>query len=163
MTLAKPKAPRDPVRAAPADAAYEDDVHAWAFQQASLLRSGQWNRLDIEHLADEIEDVGRSEARELRGALAVVLLHLLKWDRQPERRRRSWALSIQEHRCRMADSLGENPSLEGKLSELLASAYRSGRNAALSETDLPGAGLPATCPYGWDEIMTRPIDWPEPA
>lgn len=65
---------------------YEKDVVAWAKEQAALLRAGQFSALDIEHLAEEIEDVGKSEQRELANRMAVLLAHLLKWQCQPERR-----------------------------------------------------------------------------
>jgi len=42
---------------------YEKDVVAWASEQAALLRAGKFSELDIEHIADEVEDVGRSEKR----------------------------------------------------------------------------------------------------
>ena len=65
---------------------YEDDVVAWANEQARLLRTGRFDLLDIEHIAEEIEDVGKSEQRELANRMAVLLTHLLKWHYQPERR-----------------------------------------------------------------------------
>ena len=57
---------------------YDADVVAWSSEQAALLRAGRFSELDIEHLADEIEDVGRSEERELGSRMAVLLAHLLK-------------------------------------------------------------------------------------
>lgn len=46
-------------------------------------------------------------------------MHLLKWDHQPERRTRSWALTIQDAQVKVARLLNENPSLKGALSELV--------------------------------------------
>ena len=40
---------------------YETDVVAWATEQAEYIRTGRFHLLDLEHLADEIEDVGKSE------------------------------------------------------------------------------------------------------
>jgi len=57
---------------------YDSDVIAWAQEQVNLLRSGQFSLLDIEHIAEEIEDVGKSEQRELASRMAVLLAHLLK-------------------------------------------------------------------------------------
>ena len=65
---------------------YEKDVVAWAMEQAALLRAGNLSALDIEHIAEEIEDVGKSEKRELASRMAVLLSHLLKWQHQPGRR-----------------------------------------------------------------------------
>lgn len=64
---------------------YEKDVVAWAWEQAALLRAGKLAAIDIEHIAEEIEDVGKSEQRELASRVTVVLAHLLKWKFQPER------------------------------------------------------------------------------
>ena len=69
---------------------YEQDIVAWASQQSSLLRAGYFADLDLEHLMEEIDDVGRSERRELASRMAVLLAHLLKWAYQPERRGASW-------------------------------------------------------------------------
>ena len=58
---------------------YENDIVAWANEQARLLRASRFDLLDLEHLAEEIEDVGRSEQRELANRMAVLLAHPLKW------------------------------------------------------------------------------------
>lgn len=71
---------------------YEQDVAAWAEQQAALIRAGQFERLDLVHIAEEIEDVGKSEQRELANRMAVLLAHLLKWQFQPERQSCPWSI-----------------------------------------------------------------------
>src|SRR5271170_2354823 len=58
---------------------YDSDFYAWANEQAALLRSGRVAQADIEHIALEIESMGRTEKRELVSRLRVLLLHLLKW------------------------------------------------------------------------------------
>lgn len=47
---------------------YDHDVVAWAKEQAALLRAGRFSVLDVEHIAEEIEDVGKSEQRSWRAA-----------------------------------------------------------------------------------------------
>ncbi|NJL07760.1 MAG: DUF29 domain-containing protein [Methylacidiphilales bacterium] len=142
---------------------YEDDTYSWAFEQAALLRAGKWSELDIEHLADEIEDVGKSEKWKLESALRLVLMHLLKWDHQPGKRSRSWTNSIAVHRKTAARMLRENPGLKGVLAEVLANAYEAARFEASTETDLDPAVFPEACPYDFDTLMTRPVEWPAPA
>jgi Domain of unknown function DUF29 len=95
---------------------YETDVIAWANEQAALLRSGQLSAIDIEHIAEEILDVGKSEQRELASRMAVLLAHLLKWEFQPVRRSRSWELTIKEQRKAIAIHLRQVPSLKSSLS-----------------------------------------------
>lgn len=68
---------------------YETDIVAWANEQAQLVRAGQFELLDLEHIAEEIEDVGKSEQRELASRMTLLIAHLLKWQFQPERRGRS--------------------------------------------------------------------------
>ena len=97
--------------------AYDKDINAWAQEQARLLRAGRFEMLDIEHIAGEIEDVGKSEQRELASRMAVLLAHLLKWQYQPERRGASWEKTIKAQRKEIAYALDESPSLAPKLQE----------------------------------------------
>ena len=55
---------------------YEADIVAWANEQARLLRAGRLDQLDVAHIAEEIEDVGKSEQRELANRIAVLLAHM---------------------------------------------------------------------------------------
>src|SRR5512134_2414110 len=93
---------------------YEQDFYAWTQEQASKLRSGELVTLDLEHLAEEIESMGRSERRELINRLAVLLAHMLKWQYQPERRGsgKSWRATIKEQRRQVQRVLKDSPSLQ---------------------------------------------------
>ena len=144
-----------------ATARYGDDAHAWALEQAAFLRGGHFGDLDLVNLADEVADVANREYEALESDLTRVLQHLLKWDQQSERRSRSWARTIKEHRRRVVRRLIRSPSLKNRQAEALAEAYERGRAEALQETDLPDAVFPIASPYSWDEVMTREIDWPE--
>lgn len=93
------------------DVKYDADFHAWTQDQATLLRSGRLAEIDGEHIAEEIETLGRGERRELVNRLSVLLLHLLKWSFQPERRGKSSELTIKEQRRQLARHLRDNPSL----------------------------------------------------
>ena len=142
--------------------AYGDDLHAWAMQQAALIRLGRFQDLDFENLVDEVEDVARRERRELVSRLSLVFQHVLKWDHQPRQRSASWARTIREQRIQVDELLDENPSLRSHLDALTASAFRQGRVAALNEIGLADAVIPDVNPYSWDDAMNRPIVWPEP-
>ena len=85
---------------------YENDIVAWANQQAWLVRNKRFDLLDLEHIAEEIEDVGRSEQRELASRMAVLLQHLLKWQYQPARQGTSWQLTIKTQRERIQQRIG---------------------------------------------------------
>ncbi len=85
-------------------ATYDSDVAIWADEQASHIRARRFDLLDLEHLADEIQDVGKSERRELESRMAVLLAHWLKWKYQPDRRGSSWDRTIREQRKRCCSS-----------------------------------------------------------
>ncbi len=138
---------------------YDRDFYAWANEQAALLRSGRLGDADIANIAEEIESMGRSEKRELVSRLAVLLLHLLKWQFQPGLRGASWDTSIRVQRIRLADHLADNPSLKPRLSEAIASAYRVARLEAAAETGLQAGMFPASCPWSAAEIPDEQF-WP---
>jgi hypothetical protein len=138
---------------------YEDDVVAWSVEQARLLRAGRFELLDIEHLAEEIEDVGKSEARELASRMAVLLAHLLKWQHQPERRGRSWEITIRHQRQAIERRLDKTPSLQGSLADggWWADAWGDALDLFEKETGLPLDAVPASCPWTVREVLAG--DW----
>ena len=139
---------------------YDQDFYAWANEQAALLRTGNLSAADIEHIAEEIESMGKAEKRELVSRLAVLLLHLLKWQFQPARRGSSWEATITVQRHALADHLDDNPSLKAKLVETIAKAYRDAALLAAGETYMPKATFPQTCPWSFGQIMDEEF-WPE--
>ena len=138
---------------------YDSDFFAWSREQADLLRSGKLSEADIEHIAEEIESMGRTEKRELVSRLAVLLTHLLKWRFQPEKRSASWEASIRVQRNRLADHLDDNPSLKPLLPQALTAAYRDASLEAVVETGLPGATFPAACPWTVAQVLDGGF-WP---
>lgn len=104
--------------------------------------------------------MGRSEKRELVNRLAVLLLHLLKWQFQPGRRGNSWRLSIREQRLRLSSHMADNPSLKSKLTEALDESYRLALIEAERETGLAEGTFPADCPWTFQQ-MTDSDFWPE--
>jgi hypothetical protein len=142
--------PDEPVRAQ-----YRRDFYSWLMEQARHVREGQWNAVDRENLAEEIESLGREQFNKLESALRVLLLHILKWDHQPARRSRSWALSIQQQRFEIDDVLSDNPGLKPRLAEALARAYRKARVQAVKETELEESRFPESCPYSFEDLVSR--------
>ncbi len=139
---------------------YESDFHAWANEQAALLRAGALSSADIAHIALEIESMGRTEKRELIGQLAALLMQLLKWDYQPTLRGNSWRATIKVQRRELARHLDDNPSLKAKLDEAIADAYGDAILNASRETGLDEESFPASCPWSPDQIA-RDDFWPE--
>lgn len=141
---------------------YERDFYAWANEQAALLRAGKLTQADIEHIAEEIESMGKTEKRELTSRLTVLLLHLLKWQYQPARRGASWEVTISNQRRDLSVHLKDNPSLKAKLGEAIEYAYANARGEAYAETGLPKTNFPSTCPWSFEQIMNEGF-WPESA
>ncbi len=141
-------------------ASKEADLYSWALRQAELLRAGRLSEIDPAGLAEEIDDVGEEQYLRLEDALRVLMLHLMKWDHQPDRRSRSCTLSILEQRRRVQRQLRKNPGLKSQLDEALTAAYEDARVEAASDTGLPLSAFPATRPFEFAEIMERPMVWP---
>jgi len=142
---------------------YDADLYGWAVEQARLLRAGRLTEIDAPNIAEELDDVGNEQYDKLESALAMLLLHLLKWDHQPEGRSRSWESTVREQRRRVQRVLKKNPGLRPLRDEAVAEGYLDGRDRASTETDMDVDRFPGTCPYSWDEIMTRPIKYEPPA
>ena len=141
---------------------YERDFFAWTQAQADALKRRSVGELDWDNVREEIESLGKQERNELRSHLIVLLVHLLKWRLQPERRGRSWALSVKEQRREIERLLRENPSLQPQADEVLSEAYDIAVVRAARETDLPESAFPDSAPFGLNEAMSLTIDWPEP-
>lgn len=135
---------------------YESDVIAWANEQAALLRAGHFLELDIEHLSDEVEDVGKSEQRELSHRMAILLAHLLKWKYQPERRGASWESTIRTQRIAIETRLKKTPSLQSSINnpDWWVDSWADAVHDFTRETGLD-IDLPDACPWTADLIMTE--------
>jgi hypothetical protein len=133
--------------------AYEQDIVAWANEQAALVRAGRFDLLDLEHIAEEIEDVGKSEQRELESRMAVLLAHLLKWQFQPQRRSTSWQRTIKEQRRRVVVRLRETPSLKNSLANegWLISTWAEAVSIAVEETGLED--FPEFLPWKISDVL----------
>jgi hypothetical protein len=139
---------------------YDRDIIAWSNEQARLLRSGRLSELDIEHIAEEIEDVGKSEQRELASRMAVLIAHLIKWSYQPNRRCNSWQQTINVQRHAIALRIKRTPSLKPMLreAEWQEEIWSDAVIAAIRETGLED--LPQTCPWTMTQVLD--LDWLPP-
>lgn len=135
---------------------YDEDLVGWAEAQARALRERRFELLDVENVAEEIEDVARSEARAVRSHLETLLLHLLKWRCQPERRSRSWRATIRVARNSIAHDLRDSPSLVPRLPAMIARVYPNARVRAGAETDKGEEVFPETCPFTLEQVTG---DW----
>ena len=134
-------------------AAYDEDFALWSTEQAALLRAGRFDGLDRENLAEEIESLGRSERKEIRKRLRVLVAHLLKWQHQPAKRKGGWASTILVQRRELQRTLAENPSLRSHPAEVLDETYEIARLKASGEAGLPVNTFPAACPFTVEQIL----------
>jgi hypothetical protein len=148
-----------PVSAARAFPAYDADLVAWALANAALLREGRLSEIDAEHLAEELEDLGKSERRALCSHLRVLVLHLLKWQFQPGLRGPSWRLSIENTRREIQIILEDSPSLKEVTETCLQKEYVLACRNAVIETGLPEEHFPSALPYTVEQVLTEDF-WP---
>jgi hypothetical protein len=139
---------------------YDQDFYAWAIENAKLIRQRRFSEVDVGHVAEEIESMGRIIKRALEHRLTVLFAHLLKWEYQPAFRSRSWRYTIIEQRDAISDLLEENPSLRANLPAILAKAYKRAIRDAAAETELKPAIFPATCPWPLEQTLDEQF-WPE--
>ena len=134
---------------------YEGDLYAWTEEQAALLRARRTEGLDWENLAEEIRAIGTSDRRKLESRLCVVLLHLLKWQAQPELRGASWRLTLRVQRREIRKLIKQSPSLRRQLPALMHEAYRDAIKDAVDVTGLPSDRFPLDCPYAASEVLAE--------
>ncbi len=132
---------------------YEEDFCLWLETTAKLLKNRQLENLDYENLIEEIETMGRSEKNALKSNLIVVLMHLLKYRYQPQKRSRSWVSSIFEHRRRLMEAFKTSPSLRRYYEEVFDECYQYSVKQASIETGLPLNTFPNTSPFNSEETL----------
>jgi hypothetical protein len=126
--------------------AYEDDFVAWLEDQARHARRGEINALDLENIAEELEGMARSDRREIRNRLTVLLIHLLKCLLQ-SRRSRSWIGTIGEQRRRIQSITDDSPSLGSFPESVLSECYAAARSGCADETGIPESRIPNEWPF----------------
>ena len=134
-------------------AVYDEDFALWSAEQAALIRAGKLDRIDLENVAEEIESLGKSDKRQIRSRLQVLMLHLLKWERQPAERSRSWASSIRDQRRAIVDLIDDSPSLRPYPGEVFEREYPQACEKASEETTIYLHLFPETCPYTIEQIL----------
>ncbi|AKS23648.1 MAG: protein of unknown function DUF29 [Leptospirillum sp. Group II 'C75'] len=145
---------------------YDNDLYQWALTNAHLLRNGQFKEIDFQHIADELEDMGKREKRELKSQLGRLMLHLLKWQFQPIKRttqsgtdNRSWRDSIINSRKEIEAILEDSPSLRQMIPSLMEDLYPKCVKSAIQETGSRPDLFPKDLPYTQEQILSESF-WP---
>jgi Domain of unknown function DUF29 len=136
-------------------ATYDSDFHLWSQTQAAAIRKGKFAEIDLENVAEEIESLGRSDRREIRSRLEIILIHLLKWQFQPAKRKNGWKASIYESRRKVKMLIEESPSLRSFPEQVLAEEYHSAVHQASTETGLSVSRFPPECPYTIANVLDK--------
>lgn len=141
-------------------AAYDEDFYAWTQNQAAELRRAGAERnnapIDWDRVAEEIEDMGRSQRSAIESRLSVLVVHLLKWLYCPdlrERCERGWRLTIREQRDRLNREIGDSPSLRPFVVQIFRQTYDLARLRAATEADVPDEHMPAEPPFTLDQAL----------
>ncbi|MEH2023463.1 DUF29 domain-containing protein [Nostoc sp.] len=132
---------------------YEQDFYLWTQTIAQQLKENNFNEIDIPNLIEEIESMGRSEKRELKNRLIVLLMHLLKWQYQPEKRSESWRSTISEQRICLETLLEDSPSLQPLLVQVFDDCYQKARLKASDETGIKLNFFPQESPLTLEETL----------
>lgn len=133
---------------------YDTDFYEWCLETAALIRDQRFDEVDLEHVAEEIEDMGKRDKREVESRLAVLIMHLLMWQAQPERRTKaSWEATIREQRHRLMRVVRDSPSLVRILQGDLPLVYPDAVRKAVLETRLDRATFPKECPFTAEQIL----------
>ena len=137
------------------ETAYEHDFVRWLDEEAKLAEAGCRDELDLINLAEELRSLGASERRARDSHLRNLLLHILKWEFQPDKRSGSWASSIINARGEIESLVRQSPSLgrEDALQSALNDQFPRARRMAAVETGLPLQDLPEACPYTVTQIF----------
>lgn len=136
---------------------YERDYYLWIEDVLKKIQEKRWDEMDWENLWEEIDDMGKSQKQRLTNNLRILLMHLLKWEFQPQKRTNSWKFTIIEHRRRILEQLESSPSLKNLLNSNLEATYQKARKDASLETNLALNTFPNQCPYTIERILAE--DW----
>lgn len=132
---------------------YDRDYYLWIQKTLELLNRGNFAEIDLASLIEEIEDMGRSEKKSVTSNLRILLMYLLKYKFQPEKRSNSWLFTIREHRKRLKESFKISPSLKHYYEEVLPESYQDARELAADETGLPIDIFPQTSLFTSEDIL----------
>ncbi|QLE57219.1 DUF29 domain-containing protein [Nostoc sp. TCL26-01] len=135
---------------------YEQDFYLWIQTTVKLLQEGKLEQLDIANLIEEIDSMGRSEKKELKNRLIILIEHLLKlqyWTEEKEYNAKEWRNTIVEQRRQIIYLLEDSPSLKSVVEDVLLDCYTDARNDTIRKYQLPSELFPAQSPFSIVQIL----------
>lgn len=146
------------MKLAPDTDLYDRDFYEWIQLNVDLLRRGCVERADLAHIAEEMEGLANRDRRAVANRLIVLVMHLLKWKYQPDKRyspsgRSSWLSTVMEQRRRIEQILEESPSLKPFTASALVKNYHHAAQLASLQTGIPLGQFPGECPFTLDQVL----------
>jgi hypothetical protein len=136
---------------------YDTDYVAWLNEQVHHLRAARLAALDVENVALELEGLMKTERRQLRSRLEVLIVHLLKWDHQPEQRSNRRRATVAEQRRRIRDLLLDSPSLRQDVNPICQAVYQDAVQQAAIEARLRETFFPQALPCTVEQVFEREL------
>ena len=136
---------------------YDTDYVAWLAEQMAHLRAGRLGALDVENVALELESLMKSERRQVRNRLEVLISNLLKWDHDADQRSNRWRAIVQKQRSRIRRLLRDSPGLGRELEAMCQDVLADAVRAAAIESRLSEASFPHALPYTVEQIFERAL------
>ncbi|OHY35555.1 hypothetical protein CENA302_10945 [Cylindrospermopsis raciborskii CENA302] len=134
---------------------YEQDFALWSEKMADLIAAKRFEDLDIDNLVEEIRDLSKRERDRLLSSVRLILHHLLKWDHQPEKRSRSWQITIERERKNLDLYLEDSLSLKRYFcQEWVNKMYLTARLDAMKDTEID---MPQDCSYSLQDVVERAL------
>ena len=135
---------------------YERDFYAWIQTTVKILKQRKLDQLDITNLIEEIDSMGRSEKKELKTRLIVLIEHLLKlkyWTEEKNYNARGWRNTVVEQRRQITYTLEDSPSLKPILKDIFLDCYRDARHDTLRKYQLPSKLFPDESPFSLFDVL----------
>jgi hypothetical protein len=135
---------------------YENDFYRWTQETTELLKQRRFAELDLDALIEEVEDMGKSQQRELESRLVVLLGYLLKWRYQPDGRSYSWQGTVHLQRAEIKQLLRDSPSLRAQIPDFIISVYKTAVSKAVEDTNVSPSIFPATFEqtgWTWEQVL----------
>jgi hypothetical protein len=135
---------------------YEQDFYLWLQTTLAILRERKLEQLDIENLIEEIDSMGRSEKKELKTRLVVLIEHLLKLQyltQEKDYNARDWRNTVVEQRRQIAYTLADSPSLKGILNDVFLDCYIDARNDTINKYQLPSILFPEQPSFSLIQVL----------
>ncbi|VXD12772.1 DUF29 domain-containing protein [Planktothrix paucivesiculata] len=132
---------------------YEEDYHLWLMNTIHQLQHGKLAKVDMVNLIEELEAMGRSQKSAIESNLRILLMHLLKYKYQSDKRTNSWLFTIREHRKRLRNDFKNSPSLKRYFLEVFPESYQDARELAADETGLSINTFPVESPFSQEDTL----------